>query len=43
MGIFKWASGNVYTGNYKNDEREGVGEMSWTDKSVYSGEWLRGI
>ena len=36
-GIFSWQSGNVYKGNYENDERNGYGEMSWTDGSVYKG------
>ena len=26
-----------------NDEREGEGEMRWTDGSVYIGQWMRGI
>lgn len=42
-GVFKWASGNVYKGNYKEDQRHGYGEMYWTDGSVYKGEWIRGI
>jgi hypothetical protein len=33
----------VYTGQYKDDERDGYGEMVWTDTSVYKGEWIRGI
>lgn len=28
---------------YKADEREGIGEMRWTDGSVYLGQWHRGI
>jgi len=27
-GVFKWASGNIYKGEFKNDEREGFGEMT---------------
>jgi len=26
-----------------NDERNGYGEMYWTDGSVYKGEWIKGI
>jgi len=33
-GIFLWESGNVYKGNYKDDERDGFGEMFWTDGSI---------
>jgi hypothetical protein len=37
VGIFMWQSGNQYRGEYDNDEREGFGEMKWTDGSVYVG------
>lgn len=26
-----------------NDERDGYGEMYWTDGSIYKGEWRKGI
>ena len=26
-GVYKWASGNIYEGNYINDERSGKGIM----------------
>lgn len=42
-GVFKWSSGNVYKGNYKEDVRHGYGEMYWTDGSIYKGEWVKGI
>jgi hypothetical protein len=41
--MFTWASGNTYKGEYKEDERDGYGEMRWTDGSIYLGEWSRGI
>lgn len=41
--MFIWASGNTYKGEYKEDERDGYGEMKWTDGSLYQGEWTRGI
>jgi hypothetical protein len=41
--VFTWASGNIYKGEYKEDERDGYGEMRWTDGSIYQGEWNRGI
>lgn len=28
---------------YKNDERNGYGEMHWVDGSYYKGEWKNGI
>jgi hypothetical protein len=43
LGTFTWESGNIYHGNYVNDERMGYGEMYWTDGSVYKGEWIKGI
>lgn len=42
-GEFRWASGNVYKGEYKDDMREGHGVMAWVDGSKYIGEWRRGI
>jgi len=41
-GEYKWASGNIYKGMYKNDKRHGYGEMYWIDGSFYKGEWLNG-
>jgi len=32
----------MYKGNYKDDERDGYGEMYWTDGTVYKGEWRKG-
>jgi hypothetical protein len=43
MGTFTWESGNIYHGNYINDERMGYGEMYWTDGSCYKGDWIKGI
>ena len=36
-GVFRWASGNTYEGEYFEDERNGHGAMSWTDGSTYEG------
>ena len=41
--FFRWASGNVYDGEFKDDERHGKGIMTWTDGSQYNGDWFRGI
>ena len=41
--MYTWASGNVYKGEYWEDERNGQGRMEWIDGSVYEGEWLNGI
>lgn len=42
-GVFVWASGNIYKGQYHKDERNGYGRMEWTDGSAYEGEWKNGI
>jgi len=42
-GEFRWSSGNVYKGNYKDDQRNGFGEMIWADGTRYIGEWKKGI
>lgn len=42
-GVFTWASGNIYKGEYFEDERHGNGQMLWTDGSIYEGEWVKGI
>ena len=36
-GTYSWASGNIYKGDYFNDERHGNGQMIWTDGSMYDG------
>lgn len=41
--MFKWASGNIYIGEFEDDERHGEGRMKWTDHSSYVGQWKRGI
>ncbi|MFO0117674.1 MAG: hypothetical protein ACK521_08690 [bacterium] len=33
----------MYKGEYREDERDGYGEMYWTDGSSYQGEWIKGI
>lgn len=36
-GTYSWTSGNIYKGEYLNDERHGNGQMIWTDGSYYDG------
>lgn len=43
VGEYRWASGNLYKGQYKFDKRHGYGEMYWNDSSVYKGYWWKGI
>jgi hypothetical protein len=41
-GIFTWADGRVYEGDYVDDEREGNGVYRWPDGSMYVGGWKEG-
>lgn len=39
-GIFRWKIGRRYIGEYKNDLKEGYGEIYNTDGTLsYKGEW----
>ena len=41
-GSMKYASGNSYEGEWRDDKKSGTGLMVWRDvDEVYSGEWLR--
>lgn len=42
-GVYKWKSGNVYKGQFVNDQREGHGIMIWSDGTKYEGNWKNGI
>lgn len=40
FGVMHYASGNVYSGTWKADEKHGEGRMEWrTVHQVYVGEW----
>ena len=38
-GVFRFANGDVYDGEYKAGEREGLGVEQYADGEVYDGEW----
>ena len=38
-----WKGGAVYTGEWKNDLKNGKGTMVWDDKSKYEGDWKDGM
>ena len=42
-GIYSWASGNFYKGEFFNDKRQGYGEMYWVNESFYKGMWHEGF
>ena len=31
FGIYTWENGCTYRGGFKNDNRDGMGEMKWLD------------
>ena len=41
-GVFIWPNGRRYTGEYKNDLKDGYGEFEWEDKRMYKGMWKEG-
>ena len=38
-GIFRWADGSVYYGEWKENISEGQGPYKWADGDEYCGEW----
>lgn len=41
-GIFHWADGRTYEGQYNNDEKHGEGKFTWPNGRVYDGSWNNG-
>ena len=41
-GIYLYADGIRYDGDYKNDKKEGYGSYLWTDGRRYDGWWHKG-
>ena len=39
-GTYKWATGRVYTGSWKNGNMHGNGIYEWPDGRIYQGEFL---
>lgn len=39
-GVYKWVSGQLYEGSFKNDKMNGKGKMSYPDGNTYEGDWL---
>ena len=42
LGVYSWADGRRYVGNYTNDLKEGFGTFQWPDGRSYQGQWLGG-
>ena len=41
-GVYRYASGNVYEGEWKADHKEGRGTLRFANSNVYEGEWKGG-
>lgn len=41
--IYEWASGEYYTGNYKDDKRHGKGAYTYIDGASYEGDYLNDL
>ena len=41
-GTFTWLDGRKYTGEYKDDKKDGYGLFEWADGRKYKGYWLDG-
>lgn len=41
-GIYTWADGSVYAGNFIDNQRTGLGKTQWPGGSFYEGEYLGG-
>jgi hypothetical protein len=42
MGIYTWADGRKYEGEYKDDKKHGFGIYLWADRRLYQGYWFKG-
>jgi hypothetical protein len=42
MGVYTWADGRKYEGEYKDDKKHGFGIYLWADGRLYQGYWFRG-
>jgi hypothetical protein len=38
-GIYRWADGRVYYGEWKKNKSEGHGYMRWPNGDYFCGEW----
>jgi L1 cell adhesion molecule like protein len=38
-GVFRWADGRKYEGEYHDDKKQGYGVFTWPDGRKYEGYW----
>lgn len=41
-GIYSWADGRQYEGEYRKDKKHGYGVYTWPDGRKYEGNWKNG-
>lgn len=41
-GVFTWADGRCYEGQYLNDKKHGRGKYTWPDGRMYDGQFAHG-
>jgi len=41
-GVFTWADGRKYEGEYIDDKKQGHGIFKWPDGRQYDGQWQNG-
>ena len=42
FGVYTWADGRCYEGEYLNDKKHGFGKYIWADGRQYIGHWNLG-
>lgn len=42
VGLYKWADGNEYYGEYQNNIKQGNGKFKWTNGKIYEGPFVNG-
>ena len=41
-GVYTWADGRRYQGEYFKDKKHGFGKYTWADGRCYEGQWGNG-
>ena len=42
-GVYIWADGCKYVGEFSFNKKHGSGTYEWTDGRVFKGSWSRGL
>lgn len=42
FGTFTWPNGQIFSGEYEADKKNGRGELTLNDGTVVKGKWLNG-